>query len=139
MRITSATRLLVCGLLLCGGAVSRVRADDAPFVAPASLARNALWLSASGTLACASLGGYYALQVENTYDRSRRLPSVSPEQRALHDEARDTAFVADGFFIGAVVLGVTSVVLWLVLPAEQTAPAPMAVNDGRLLLRGTFL
>lgn len=147
MRLASALRLLTCALFLCSGSrtPARAHAQDTQDRSDAqaqqvSIARSALWVSASATFLSAALGGYYALDVENIYDRSRALPSVSPEQGTLRREARNTAYVADGFFLATVVFAAASVVLLVVAPGSaRKADKTVHSEQGRLVWRGDFL
>jgi hypothetical protein len=120
--------LLVCLVSICSvgslaSAPSAYAQDDSPAPTQPSSRLTLVWLSASATFVCASLGGYYALRVLDNYDRSRVLPAVSPELASLRRETRDLEYVADGFFVATAALGVTSLVL-LVLNVQNGAPQP---------------
>jgi len=81
-----------------------------------------LWLSASGALLAASLGGVYAFRVGAIYDQARALPPVSPMLQSLHRDAEHAELTADSLFAGALVLGVTSVLLAFVTQWRRDPP-----------------
>jgi predicted secreted protein len=99
-------------------------AHEPPAPARPSLSLTALWLTTSATLLSASLGGYYALQVLDNYERSRALPRVSAELTSLRNETRDLERVADTLFVATAALGLTSLVLLLVNVQDGDSHTP---------------
>jgi hypothetical protein len=139
MRLVMTT--FFCVLSMCAGMTSRCLAQEArpEFQAHPDLTRSLLWVSASATLASAGLGGYFALHVDNIYDRARSLPSVSPELSPLHDSARTNAYVADGFFSASLLFGVASLLLLWLHPDSSHDKTTLTIAPTALGVRGSWL
>jgi hypothetical protein len=69
------------------------------------------WLSASATIVCASIGGFYALEVKDLYDEAQLSPPVSPERGRIHDEMRNAELTADVLLLSSLVMAVGTTVL----------------------------
>jgi hypothetical protein len=97
------------GLLLCAAWLSWASVTRAE--APAKLSPTVFWLSASATVLCASLGGFYALEVKDLYDEAQMSAPVSPERARLHDEMTHAELTADLLLFGSLVLATGTTIL----------------------------
>lgn len=80
---------------------SAARAEE-----PQKLSPALFWLGASASILCASVGGFYALEVDDLYDEALLNAPVSPERARIHDEMARAEVTADVLLISSLVLAV---------------------------------
>jgi hypothetical protein len=78
---------------------------------PEKLSPTLFWLGASATLVCASIGGFYALEVKDLYDEAQLNEPVSPELARIHDEMTRAELAADVLLISSLVLAAGTTLL----------------------------